>query len=181
MAFFLCWVTFVPPELRFVWFRVGRVWNQFSNLHPDWVELENPKQILWHQILSSHAAWHSFLFIGHVPMRGIHDLFYKMWCDAHIFLLCLLGTQWAKVSVLHEKVDIKPTHVTWHRQVRWHGVLHFRLGNTGLVFALSLLRLELAADNKLLELVTLHGHYMCGRAAGQAAEMWLGEILPCFG
>lgn len=43
MASFLCWVAFVPPESRFVWFRVGCVWNQFSNLHPN-RGARNPKQ-----------------------------------------------------------------------------------------------------------------------------------------
>lgn len=75
---------------------------------------------------------------------------------------------------LHEKVDSKHAHVTWHRQVRWHRCSSLPVGKHWsclCIERMSLLRLELAADNKLLELVTLHGHYMCGRAAGQAAEM----------
>lgn len=61
------------------------------------------------------------------------------------------------------------------------GAVHFLLGNTGLVFALetecmSLRRLELAADNKLLELVGLRGNHAYG-AVGWAAEIGLDGLL----
>lgn len=75
---------FCSPELRFVWFSTGCVWNQFSNLYSYWVELEYPH---WNFSGTQHSP--------HTVARSFHGLgaywFYKVQCDLYPNLTSVLG------------------------------------------------------------------------------------------
>lgn len=105
MALPLYGVPFVPPELRFVWFCAGSVWNQFSNLYPKWAELEYPH---WkasgtkHCPLSLHTvSSRPSLLFGKASMGWMWYWFYRMWDDMYpnpysVFF----GTQWTAEIIL---------------------------------------------------------------------------------
>ena len=82
MALSLCCVAFVHQSWGLLDLEQGSIWNQFSNLYSNWVELEYP-----HRNNSGTKRYpltvsdRPFLLFGEVPVGWMHYLFYKVWYD----------------------------------------------------------------------------------------------------
>lgn len=82
MALSLCCVAFVHQSWGLLDLEQGSIWNQFSNLYSNWVELEYPHRNnsgTKHYPLT--VSDRPCLLFGDVPVSWMHYLFYKVWYD----------------------------------------------------------------------------------------------------